>query len=202
VKPVFHVLDVTEVESISTFRRYLIDEYGNIDIVVHNAAFQFPDDTEEPFELQASEMMRVNFFGSLRLADTLAPLLRSGARMVFVGCSAGSLSIVKESKRRFLLDKKLTEEDLVNFMSQYMFDVEKDKWQEAGWPSDPFGMSKLGVGMLSRLYHNRFAQKRAAAVDEVRKELQAAREVRREQKEAELMQWKAHRSRQHVTYLT
>ena len=112
IKYLSHALDVAEADSVEEFRQFVLEEFGCVDCVIHNAAKRFPEDTEEPFELQTTELMRVNFFGSVRIGDALVPLLRPGARMVFVGCSSGTLHLVKEDKRRFLLGKRLSEEEV------------------------------------------------------------------------------------------
>ena len=38
--------------------------------------------------------------------------------MVIIGCSSGNMTLVPESHKKTLLSKDLTEEHLVNFMSQ------------------------------------------------------------------------------------
>jgi len=168
-KPMFHELDISDAEGVEAFRKHLQIEYqSQIDIVVHCASLKYSDDSDEPFEIQASELVRVNFFGTLRICDTLAPMLRPGGRMVLVSCANARAHIVNEEHQQFLLWKDLTEEQLVHYMTQFVIEVERDQWHENGWPPDACGISKLGLSLLCVLYHRHFAAMKMTEVKEVR----------------------------------
>ena len=41
LNPEFHQLDITSAQSIETFRKYLQDKYGGLDILINNAGIEF-----------------------------------------------------------------------------------------------------------------------------------------------------------------
>ena len=41
LNPSFHILDVTSTESIVKLKRYLLDSYGGLDVLINNAGISF-----------------------------------------------------------------------------------------------------------------------------------------------------------------
>lgn len=54
----------------------------------------------EPFSVQATETIRVNYFGTLRVCEALFPLLRPNAKVVNVSSSAGHLLRIPSERLR------------------------------------------------------------------------------------------------------
>lgn len=75
----------------------------------------------EPFEIQAKETIRVNYFSLRRVCDALYPLLRPHARVVHVSSSAGRLcNITGTELKKKLSDASLTEKELDNIMHEFV----------------------------------------------------------------------------------
>lgn len=92
----FHLLDVSEQLSVRRLVKFVADQFGRADILVNNAAV-YPDRGLTVQEIDIGlvrQTMETNFYGPLRLAQHLAPLMRRHGygRIVNVSSSMGSLS--------------------------------------------------------------------------------------------------------------
>lgn len=56
----------------------------------------------------------------------------------------------------------LTEEDLVDLMKKFVEDTDSEMHEREGWPNSAYGVSKLGVTVLSRILAQRLDEKRKA----------------------------------------
>lgn len=54
----------------------------------------------------------------------------------------------------------LTEEDLVDLMKKFVEDTKNEVHEREGWPNSAYGVSKLGVTVLSRILARRLDEKR------------------------------------------
>ncbi|XP_012254714.1 carbonyl reductase [NADPH] 1-like [Athalia rosae] len=148
----FHQLDVTDDTSVEIFKKYIIDTHGGIDILVNNAAIAFKTTATEPFEVQAAETIRVNYFGLLRVSKALFPLLKPHARVVQISSSAGHLVQIPgtDLKAQFS-DPGLTEAQLTQLMNQFVEAAKTGSHKAAGWPNSAYMASKVGVSALTRI---------------------------------------------------
>nr|CAD7426134.1 unnamed protein product [Timema monikensis] len=89
LKPNFHQLDISDINSINTFRDYLQNKYGGLDVLINNAAIAYKNSAPEPFGEQAENTQRVNYFNLLDVCHSLFPLLRPHARVVNVLAKKG-----------------------------------------------------------------------------------------------------------------
>jgi NAD(P)-dependent dehydrogenase (short-subunit alcohol dehydrogenase family) len=92
----FIVLDVTRQDSVAAAAKQIASQYGRLDILINNAGVNLRDDGL-PGVADLSTVQRVfdtNFFGALRVAQAMLPLLRkSGAgRIVNISSGLGSLA--------------------------------------------------------------------------------------------------------------
>lgn len=157
LNPKFHQLDVTDDNSISSFRDHLEKTYGGIDVLVNNAAIAFKVAATEPFSLQAEETVKVNYFGIRKVCTTLYPLLKPHARVVHVSSSAGRLSLIpSESLRKRLSNPKLTEEELDKIMREFVDAAKTDSHLANGWSNSAYVASKVGVCALARVHQSMF----------------------------------------------
>lgn len=155
--PKFHQLDVTDENSISTFRDYLQKTYGGLDVLVNNAAIAFKMAATEPFSVQAEETVRVNYFGLRKVCSLLYPLLKPHARVVHVSSSSGRLSLIpSESLRKRFSDPNLTEEELDNIMHEFVNAAKTNTHLENGWSNSAYVASKVGVSALARVHQKMF----------------------------------------------
>lgn len=75
----------------------------------------------DPSSFQASETVRVNYFGSLKVSNALFPLLRPHARVVQISSAMGHLSRIpgEQLKARFS-NPDLTEEELNQILREFV----------------------------------------------------------------------------------
>jgi len=145
--PVEHYpLDVTSADSIRALAEHLKKAHGGVDILVNNAGVSFSGFNAEI----ARATLDVNFFGPLHVTDALLPLMRSGGRIVMVTSGLGDRSSLSGPLRqRFSRPAEMSRDDLVGLMRQFIADVAAGKHARAGWPSSAYGVSKIGLNVLT-----------------------------------------------------
>ena len=159
LKPRFHQLDITSVESIAALNQFLQTTYGGLDVLVNNAGMAFMDGTTVPFSEQAIVTIRTNFTGTLDVCRGLFPLLRPHSRVVNVSSKLGRLAILKPNLREKFSSPQLTEEELVALMEQFVSDVAAGDHTSKGWGNTAYGTSKIGVTALTKIQARQMAGK-------------------------------------------
>ena len=90
----FHVLDVTNLESIQTLATYIETEFGQLDVLVNNAGIHYDTGhrASNPNWTIVQEATETNFLGAWKVAASLVPLLKKSGqgRIVNVSSGAGS----------------------------------------------------------------------------------------------------------------
>ncbi|XP_012517277.1 PREDICTED: carbonyl reductase [NADPH] 1-like [Propithecus coquereli] len=161
LSPRFHQLDINDLQSIRALRDFLRREYGGLDVLVNNAGIFHVGDTT-PFHIQAEVTMKTNFFGTRDVCTELLPLIKPQGRVVNVS-SMESLKALKncspELQQKFR-SETITEEDLVGLMNEFVEDTKKEVHEKEGWPSTPYGVSKIGVTVLSRIQARNLSEQR------------------------------------------
>jgi carbonyl reductase 1 len=156
-KPEFHQLDINEQSSITKLKDHLSQKHGGLDLLVNNAAIAFKSDATEPFAEQAEKTIAVNYFSTLRVCETLFPILKNNARVVNLSSSAGHLSRIPSADlRKKLNDPQLTVSKLNKLMEQFVQDAKNNRWQEAGWGNSTYVVSKVGVSALTKVQQRDF----------------------------------------------
>ncbi|XP_069688609.1 carbonyl reductase [NADPH] 3-like isoform X2 [Periplaneta americana] len=163
LEPKFHQLDITDQESLDSFRDFIKKEHGGIDILVNNAAMAYKINATEPFGEKAEKTLYVNYFSLLKTCDTLFPLLCPHARVVNLSSSAGHLSrIPGDELKKKLASPTLTIGQLSELMKDFIQSAMENKHQQKGWPNfayAAYAVSKVGVSALT------FIQQRAFDAD-------------------------------------
>uniref|UniRef100_A0A5F9DEH6 Carbonyl reductase [NADPH] 1 n=1 Tax=Oryctolagus cuniculus TaxID=9986 RepID=A0A5F9DEH6_RABIT len=162
LSPRFHQLDITDLQSIRALRDFLRKEYGGLDVLVNNAGIAFQAADITPFHIQAEVTMKTNFDGTRDVCTELLPLMRPGGRVVNVS-SMESLRALKscspELQQKFR-SETITEEELVGLMKKFVEDTKKGVHQKEGWPSTAYGVTKIGVTVLSRIQARHLSEQR------------------------------------------
>src|SRR5882724_5535741 len=134
-------LDVTSDASVATAAQKLRDGAIRIDALVNNAgvfgAARGPSGVALTIE--------TNFFGPLRVALGLLPLLRDGATITNVTSGLGALENLDGAHRRLLADPALTRDDLVAHLREFV------RAGGTGWGADAYGVSKAALNALTRV---------------------------------------------------
>ncbi|XP_020769537.2 carbonyl reductase [NADPH] 3 isoform X1 [Odocoileus virginianus] len=164
LSPRFHQLDIDDLQSIRALRDFLRKEYGGLNVLVNNAGIAFKTDDPTPFDIQAEVTLKTNFFATRNVCNELLPIVKPHGRVVNVSSSQGSQALenCSEDLQEKFRCKTLTEEDLVDLMKKFVEDTKNEVHEREGWPSSAYGVSKLGVTVLSRILARRLEEKRKA----------------------------------------
>lgn len=163
LSPRFHLLDIEDPQSIRALRDFLLKEYGGLDVLVNNAGIAFKTNDSTPFHIQAEVTMKTNFFGTRDVCTELLPLVRPQGRVVNVS-SIVSLRALKncspELQQKFT-SETITEEELVGLMNKFVEDTKNGVHQKEGWPNTAYGVTKIGVTVLSRIQARKLSEQRS-----------------------------------------
>ncbi|KAM7133366.1 carbonyl reductase [NADPH] 1 [Molossus nigricans] len=162
LSPRFHQLDIESLQSIRALRDFLRKEYGGLDVLVNNAGMAFKVNDPTPFHIQAEVTMKTNFFGTRDVCTELLPLMKPHGRVVNVS-SMVSLRALKncspELQQKFRSDT-ISEEELVGLMNKFVEDTRTGAHQKEGWPNTAYGVTKIGVTVLSRIHARNLSEHR------------------------------------------
>lgn len=167
------ILDLNDRQSISTCAATLQQNFGQIDVLINNAAMAYKHADQTPWTQKVRTTIATNFLGTLAVCEAIAPLLRHGGRIVNVASMAGHLRIIPSPMLRQEFagaDTTLTKQRLAELMSKFVTDVEEctsnascpgDDWPHVskGWPNNSYGMSKLGLVALTKIYARELASR-------------------------------------------
>uniref|UniRef100_A0A8D2JQ09 Carbonyl reductase (NADPH) n=1 Tax=Sciurus vulgaris TaxID=55149 RepID=A0A8D2JQ09_SCIVU len=164
LSPRFHQLDIDDLQSIRALRDFLRREYGGLNVLVNNAGIAFTMDDPTPFDIQAEMTLKTNFFATRNVCTELLPIMKPHGRVVNISSSQGTRALEhcsEDLQEKFRCDT-LTEGDLVDLMKKFVEDTRNEVHEREGWPSSAYGVSKLGVTVLSRILARRLDEKRKA----------------------------------------
>ncbi|NXP43117.1 CBR1 reductase, partial [Leiothrix lutea] len=115
-----------------------------------------------PFAVQAEVTLKTNFFGTRNVCTELLPLMKPYGRVVNVSSMVSGSALKgcsQELQQKFRSDA-ITEEELVQLMTKFVEDTKKGIHQQEGWPNTAYGVSKIGVTVLSRIQARLLNQQR------------------------------------------
>ena len=150
----YHQLDIDNVDSIKRLRDDIVAAYGGIDVLVNNAGIAFKNADTTPFATQAKVTLATNFFGTLEASKLLLPHIRPNGRVVNVSSFVSSYSLKKCSAelQKTFRSEAITEEELVAKMKEFIADTHDGSYTQKGWPGTAYGVSKIGVTVMSRIH--------------------------------------------------
>ncbi|XP_028640201.1 carbonyl reductase [NADPH] 1-like [Grammomys surdaster] len=162
LSPRFHQLDIDDPQSICALRDFLLKEYGGLDVLVNNAGIAYKGIDLTYFHIQREAAMKTNFFGTQAVCTELLPLIKTQGRVVNVS-SLISLEALRncspELQQKFR-SETITEEELVGLMKKFVEDTKKGVHAKEGWPNSAYGVSKIGVTVLSRIHARKLNEQR------------------------------------------
>jgi len=151
LEPIFHELDVTDDDSIQKLKAFIERNFGRVDILVQNAGVACEEAADGLCMEKVRRTIDTNFTGVLDVFRELHPFLQNDARVVNVTSGMGKLEILAPELRVKFADPYLTERELVELIEQYVSQARNDSLHENGWPSSPYGISKLAVIALTKV---------------------------------------------------
>ena len=163
LKPRFHVLDVSDKDSIKNFADYIKTEHGGIDILVNNAAILDWNEVYPSYEA-ARHNIDVNYRSLLNIELFLFPLLRDSARVVNVSSACGHLSNLRNKKWLETLTKEdLSTEDINKFVDEYLDSVKngtfnKNDFADSGKHAE-HRVSKIAMTALTMVLQRKYEDK-------------------------------------------
>ncbi|XP_055470926.1 carbonyl reductase [NADPH] 1 isoform X2 [Psammomys obesus] len=151
LSPRFHPLDIDDLQSIRALRDFLRREYGGLDVLVNNAGIAFKKVT-----------MKTNFFGTRDVCTELLPLIKPQGRVVNVSSiiSVKALKNCSPELQQKFRSETITEQELVELMNKFVGDTKKGVHSQEGWPNSAYGVTKIGVTVLSRIHARTLSQQR------------------------------------------
>lgn len=151
LNPKFHLLDVTDKDSIETLRDYLVKQYGGVDTFVHNAGIM--QSSSIPCGEQARETIKVNFTGTLHVCNIILPIMKKDGRLVNLSSQLSISALAQCSKdiQDYFKSPQLTEDQLVKKLDEFVASAEDGEHKKHGFSNHAYGMSKIGVNALTRL---------------------------------------------------
>ncbi|XP_069886747.1 carbonyl reductase [NADPH] 1 [Dipodomys merriami] len=163
LSPRFHPLDIDDPQSIRTLRDFLLKEYGGLNVLVNNAGIAFKQADPTPFHIQAEVTMKTNYFGTKNVSTELLPLMKPQGRVVNVSStvSVRALKSCSPELQEKFRSETITEEELTGLMNKFVEDTKKGVHQQEGWPNTAYGVSKIGVTVLSRIHARKLNEQRS-----------------------------------------
>ncbi|XP_045396589.1 carbonyl reductase [NADPH] 1-like [Lemur catta] len=162
LSPRFHQLDIDDLQSIRALRDFLRREYGGLDVLVNNSGIAFKTADTTPFHIQAEVTLKTNFFGTRDVCTELFPLIKPQGRVVNVSSMMSVMTLKKcspELQQKFR-SETITEDELVGLMNKFVEDTKKGVHEKEGWPNTAYGVSKIGVTVLSRIQARKLSEQR------------------------------------------
>uniref|UniRef100_A0A8D0MBK2 Carbonyl reductase (NADPH) n=1 Tax=Sus scrofa TaxID=9823 RepID=A0A8D0MBK2_PIG len=163
LSPRFHQLDIDDLRSIQALRDFLLKEYGGLNVLVNNAGIAFKTVDPTPFHIQAEVTMKTNFLGTRNVCTELLPLIKPQGRVVNVSSTEGvrALNECSPELQQKFKSETITEEELVGLMNKFVEDTKNGVHRKEGWSDSTYGVTKIGVSVLSRIYARKLSEQRA-----------------------------------------
>lgn len=145
-----HSLDIDSTESISALSEFIKKEHNGLDILVNNAAIAFKGSAFDSEIVRKS--LDTNYYGTLNMMKYFLPLMREDGRIINVSSMVGSLKNVNKTLQDKFNNPKLTISQLNELMEEYASSIDDNSFSDKGWPKSAYGVSKIGVTGLTKIY--------------------------------------------------
>lgn len=163
LNPKFHQLDILDHSSIVRLRDFLQATYNGLDVLVNNVGIAYKVDSTAPFAEQAEVTCKTNYFATLDACEVLFPLLRPHARVSNVASTVAQWSLAKcsDDLRAKFTGTDITMEELTEIMKKFVELAQTNKHLEAGFSDSSYGMSKVGMTVMTMIQQREFDKKGA-----------------------------------------
>ncbi|KAJ3105617.1 Carbonyl reductase [NADPH] 3 [Phlyctochytrium planicorne] len=145
------IVDITSKQSIVAAREKIKNQYGGLDILINNAAIKYhnPPVSEEV----AAKTLTTNYYGTLDMIQIFLAIMNPGSRMIQVSSEAArrTLPECSASIREKFMDPNLTVGGLDALLQSFISSIKSNTWEQDGWSSYEYGVSKIAVNTLVRI---------------------------------------------------
>ncbi|KAE9547917.1 hypothetical protein FO519_008876 [Halicephalobus sp. NKZ332] len=155
----FHQLEITDDESCRTFSSYLKSTHGGIDVLINNAGILFMG---VPTRKSANETLKVNYYGTKRIIQNLAPLIRKNGKIINLCSTTGIMGGIYSQERISQLKSATTLSDVDKFVEEYVESTEPDTRGSRGFPEEDWGgyrVSKTAELAMSSIFAKELIKK-------------------------------------------
>ncbi|CAH8457288.1 unnamed protein product [Schistosoma haematobium] len=150
----FHQLDITDRDSRKAFLTFVERNYPNgINVAVNNAGIAHKANCLVSFGNQARSLVNTNFTSTVDFTEEFIPLLAENARVVNISATLSLFMLKKLSSdlyEKFVGPMNLSE--LKKLMVEFVRSAEDGTYSEKGWPSNAYGVSKMGLTKASFIF--------------------------------------------------
>jgi len=127
---VFEQLDISDVDSITSFTDRVYNKYKGVDILCNNAGHKFGVKTTNSAYEKASVTMATNLVGTRNITNTILPIMKENSRICNVAALLGILNWCFPDPfnpyRLQLLSDSLTEGQVLEIMDDYIKAMEHE----------------------------------------------------------------------------
>ncbi|GJT20130.1 (+)-neomenthol dehydrogenase-like protein [Tanacetum coccineum] len=173
---IFHQLD--DPASVASLAQFVKSQFGNLDILVNNAAIsgniadeealraagsqiEWEKITTESHEL-AVQCVQTNYYGAKRMVEHFIPLLElsKSPRIINVSSSIVKLKCLKNEWAKGILTdvENLTEEKIDEVIDEYLNDSKEGTLEAKGWPTRVSAciLSKAAMNAYTRILAKKY----------------------------------------------
>ena len=152
--PKYHQLDITSEESIEKLKRFIIEKYGGLDVLVNNAGIAYKNASTASGLEQATNTVNTNFSGLLNMMRVFVPIIKSHGRVVNISSyHPGLLSrLSSQNLRDKFSNPNITEAEVISLMQEFIEDVREGRHKEKGWCSTFYASSKVGESAIANIF--------------------------------------------------
>jgi carbonyl reductase 1 len=148
----YRKLDISDPESIASFRRTIHGDKQVVDVIINNAGVNLDDDFSFA---NTKKTLDTNYRGTLEMCKAFIPLMREGSnetgRIVNLSSVASSLKTWKPDLAGEMR-KISTLDELEGLVQSYLSHVKAGDDAEAGFPSErSYSVSKAGINILTSI---------------------------------------------------
>ena len=141
----YHVLDITKKETYGPFLDWIKEKFGQIDVLVNNAAILATGEDRYGYKANLSDATKVlgtNYFSTREFTEYVLPSLASDGKIINVSSVNGEYSWQGDTLHKKFTDLNFQPKDLEEIYNLYMETVKKQNFSEMKITQSPYNVSK------------------------------------------------------------